>query len=160
MVVSDPFRAEHSRLWKGTLTLIGNEGVYRPRTNLHAFQGRKISAPTGNVTQSLFCCPTLSLVNFVTDPMWSGLLCCKRGCSGWLLWARKLTSDSVQGGEFLDILWVSELFRYSSIPKLLTVYTVLISWLSAVKERPELARQLLLWRHSHRAIYQSLLSLR
>lgn len=42
----------------------------------------------------------------------------------------ELTSDYVKGGEFLDILWVSELFKYSAIPNLLTVYTVLISWLS------------------------------
>ena len=130
MVVSGPFRAEHSWLWKGTLTLIGHEGVCRPRSNLQAFQGRKVSAPAGNVTPSLFCCPTLSLVSVVTDPMWSGLLCCKRVYSGWLLWARKLTSDSIKGAEFLDVLWVSELFKYLAIPNLLTVYTVLISWLS------------------------------
>ena len=129
MVVSGQFRAEHSWAWKRTLTLIGNEGVCRPRTNLHAFQGRKISAPAGNVAPSLFCCPTLSLVSVVTDPMWSGLLCCKRGCSCWLLWARKLTSVSVKGGEFPDILWVSELFKVPAIPNL-TVYPFLISWLS------------------------------
>jgi len=63
----------------------GYEGVCRPRTNLHAFRCRKISASAGNVTPSLLCCPTLSLVSVVTDPMRSGLLCCKRGCSGWLL---------------------------------------------------------------------------
>jgi len=52
---------------EGYTDTIGYEGVCRPRTNLHAFQGRKICSAAGNVTPSLFCFSTLSLVSVVSD---------------------------------------------------------------------------------------------